>query len=114
MRLRPYLKIKPVTQRPSHKEISSTYIKATFAEPNEVLARLGAGTPEAAYLFNETRAFYLRLIPHYARTSHLSHAYLAEIAVHKREIDLLVRHRLTGNRANAAGSPLYRQSACLM
>jgi hypothetical protein len=96
-RLRPYLKIKPVAQRPLHKEIPSTYNKAAFAEPNELLARLGAGTPdEAAYLFNETRAFYLRLIPHYARTSLLSHASLAEIAVHKREIDLLVRQRYVG------------------
>ena len=96
-RLRPYLKTKPAAQRPLHQEIPSTYIKATFAQPHEVLAHVGTGTPdEIEYRFDGMRAFYLRLLPYYARETPLSHADLANIAVHKRAIDLPVRQRYTG------------------
>jgi hypothetical protein len=95
--LRPYLKGKPTAQRPPHQEIQSTYIKAAFAQPHEVFARIGAGTvDEIEYRFAEPRAFYLRLIPNYARTSSLSLADLADLA-RDRAIDMLVRQRYTGH-----------------
>jgi hypothetical protein len=96
-RLRPYLKMKPMVQRPLHKETPSTYIKAAFAQPGEILARIGRGTPdEIAYRFDEMRAFYLRLIPYYDRTTPLSHADLADLAVHKRAIDIPARQIYSG------------------
>jgi hypothetical protein len=106
--LRPFLKSKPVAQRPLHQEVPSTYIKAAFAQPHEVIARIGTGTnDEIEYRFGEPRAFYLRLIPYYARTTLLSHADLGDLA-RNRAIDLLLRERYTGYGArNHLGAILF-------
>jgi hypothetical protein len=105
-RLRPYLKTKPV-QRPLHEEIRSTYTKAAFAEPHEILARIATGMPdEIEYRFDETRAFYLRLIPYYARAKPLPHADLAELAA-QRSIDLLQRNRYSVSDRNHFGAIVF-------
>jgi hypothetical protein len=95
--LRPYLKGKPTAQRSPHKEIQSTYIEAAFAQPHEVLARIGVRTvDEIEYRFSEPRAFYLRLIPHYERSTPLSLADLGDLA-RNRAIDMLARQQYTGH-----------------
>lgn len=93
--LRPYLKQKSAS-RPLHDEIPSTYIKAAFFEPGEILASNHAPPPDAIdYSFAERRALYLRLIPVFARVEPLKDADLNDLAL-KRQIDLLVRQLYTG------------------
>ena len=65
--LRPYLKQSGSVIIP-HAEVPSTYIKAAFFAPSEVLARNHAPEPDAIeYRFDENRALYLRLMPTRAR-----------------------------------------------
>jgi hypothetical protein len=107
--LRPYLQLK-APSRPLHAEIPSTYIKAAFFEPGEILARNHAPEPDAIeYGFAERQALYLRLIPPLARTQPLKVTDLYELALN-RQIDLLVRQLYTGTAdRNRFGAIVYEQ-----
>ena len=107
--LRPYL-IQKSPSRAVHPEIPSTYIKAAFFEPGEILARNHAPEPDAIeYSFAERQALYLRLIPAVARTQPLKVTDLHELALN-RQIDLLVRQLYTGTAdRNRFGAIVYEQ-----
>jgi hypothetical protein len=108
--LRPYLK-QHMPAQAAHEEIPSTYIKAAFFDPREILANNHAPEPDhIEYSFAERRALYLRLIPTFARTSPLKDADLHDLA-RNRQIDLLVRERYTGLAdRNRFGALVYEWS----
>lgn len=108
--LKPYLK-QQAPARPKHKEITSTYVKAAFFEPGEILASNHAPDPDyIEYSFAERRALYLRLIPGFARTQPLKDADLHDLA-RNRQIDLLVRQQYTGLAdRNQFGAIVYEYS----
>ncbi|SPP97825.1 hypothetical protein [Bradyrhizobium vignae] len=93
--LRPYLKQK-APRRAAHTEIASTYCKAAFAEPHEIIATNGAPREDHIdYNFADRPALYLRLIPTVARDSVLRITELTDLAGN-RAIDQLARQRYTG------------------
>jgi hypothetical protein len=108
--LRPYIK-QQIPARAAHAEIPSTYIKAAFFEPGEVLANNHAPEPDfIEYSFAERRALYLRLIPAVARVSPLKDADLYDLA-QNRQVDLLVRQLYTGlPDRNRFGAIVYEWS----
>lgn len=105
--LRPYLK-KPPRSRPLHVENPSTYIKAAFFAPGEILARNHAPVPDAIeYSFAEDSALYLRLIPVYALARSLKTTDLYDLGLNRR-IDLLLRNKYMGTAdRNHFGAIVY-------
>jgi hypothetical protein len=108
--LRPYLQLK-APSRPLHAEIPSTYIKAAFFEPGEILARNHAPAPDAIeYSFAEGQALYVRMIPVFERTQSVKSADLHDLVLNRR-IDLLARQLYTGAAdRNRFGAITYEQS----
>jgi hypothetical protein len=95
-RLRPYLLMKPAAQGRLHAEVPSTYSKAAFFGLHDVLVSVAAGTvDEAGLTFDGRQAFYLRLLPYYARTKGVPHADLVNLGTQSR-IDLPVRQLYGG------------------
>jgi hypothetical protein len=108
--LKPYLKQRAPT-RTLHEEIPSTYMKAAFFEPGEILANNHAPEPDyIEYAFAESRALYLRLIPAFVRAALLKDADLHDLA-RNRQIDLLVRQLYSGLAdRNRFGAIVYEWS----
>jgi hypothetical protein len=108
--LRPYLQRK-APARPLHTDIPSTYMKAAFFEPGEILAHNHAPEPDAIeYSFADLRALYLRMIPVFERGQLIKSADLHDLALN-RQIDLQVRQRYTGAAdRNRFGAITYEQS----
>jgi hypothetical protein len=108
--LKPYLK-QQAPARQNHEEIPSTYVKAAFFEPGEILASNHAPDPDSIeYSFAERRALYLRLTPVIARTQSLKDADLYDLA-RNRQIDPLVRQQYMGLAdRNQFGAIVYEYS----
>ena len=105
--LRPYLTMAKAAE-PAHVEILSTFTKAAFFRPDEILAKNHAPAPDAIdYRFSQTRALYLRLIPMRARGTPLKLTQLYDDVLNRR-VDLLLRNLYMGfGERNAHGAISY-------
>jgi hypothetical protein len=91
--LRPYIEMPSAKPAVSFQETPAASSPAVYFEAHEVIAVIGRGTvDEIEYRFNESRAFYLRLIPTLSLDAPLKNVDLFNL-VQSRKLDALARVR---------------------
>lgn len=105
--LRPYLTM-AAAAAPVHVPTPTTFTKAVFFQPGEILAQNHAPPPDAIdYRFSQRQALYLRLMPVRARAASLKLTPLYDDVLNRR-VDLLLRNLYMGvGDRNAHGAITY-------